>query len=136
MAVGQRGTDDKKQWCSAGLMVQQMPTDGGHEGPPSIDALDEDDWRRTMVLMDSCKDEELLSEDLNSHAILLRLFHEEGVRVFSPTALQHQCRCSEDKVKNVFKMLSEEEQKEMAVEGKINMVCEFCSKGYELDPLL
>ena len=130
-------------WHSAGLMLQHMPSDGGHETVPVVDVtqysnvsnLNEDDWRRAMILMESCKREELLSDDLSSHDVLLRLFHEEGVRVFEPAPLQHQCRCSQERVENVFKMLSDEERQDMVVDGKIIMTCEFCSKDYNVKPL-
>ena len=94
LAAGQR----EGQWCSAGLMLQHMPDEGGFEDKQSHSSnLDEDDWRRAMILMQSCTENELLDSELNSHDILMRLFHEEGVRVFEPTALSHSCRCSEDK---------------------------------------
>lgn len=130
MAVGKRDG----VWRSAGLMLQHMPNDGGIN-EVKMSNQHEDDWRRSMILMQSCKDDELLAPDLNSHDILLRLFHEEGIRVFSPTPLQHQCRCSQQKVQNVCGMMSKEEQDEMVVEGKIILTCEFCSKDYELDPV-
>ena len=130
-------------WHSAGLMLQHMPSDGGHETAPAVDVsqysnvsnFNEDDWRRAMILMESCKREELLSDDLSSHDVLPRLFHEEGVRVFEPAPLQHQCRCSQERVENVFKMLSDEERQDMVVDGKIIMTCEFCSKDYNVKPL-
>lgn len=132
LAVGQADN----QWRAAGLMLQHMPPEGGHEegaGDKISSNIEQDDWRRAMILMQSCTDEELLSDELNSHAILLRLFHEEGIRVFEPQPLQHQCRCSQDKVMNVFKMLSEEEREEMRIDGKMILTCEFCSKKYEID---
>ncbi len=131
MAVGKRNGE----WRSAGLMLQHMPHDDGMN-EAQISNEHEDDWRRSMILMQSCKDDELLAPDLNSHTILLRLFHEEGIRVFPPTSLQHQCRCSEQKVKNVFGMMSEEERDEMVIDGMITLTCEFCSKDYELDPVV
>jgi len=135
--------NDKEAWHSAGLMLQHMPSDGGHEVVPAVDItrysnvsnLNEDDWRRAMILMESCQREELLSYDLSSHDVLLRLFHEEGVRVFEPSPLQHQCRCSQERVENVFKMLSDEERQDMVVDGRIIMTCEFCSKDYNVEPL-
>lgn len=126
------------QWKSGGLMLQHMPAEGGHEGKEKEKTkkdLDEqeEDWSRASILMQSCKDEELLSDALNSHAILLRLFHEEGVRVFEPKPLQHQCRCSQDKVMNVYKMLSDEEREDMKQDGEVVLTCEFCSKKYKID---
>ncbi len=133
MAVGKRNG----QWKAAGLMLQHMPEEGG-QGAPSVEAsnLNEDDWRRSMILMESCTEEELLSPDLNSHTILMRLFHEEGVRVFDPTKLTHACRCSSEKVENVLLMMDADERKDMIVDGEITLTCEFCSKIYALDPVI
>lgn len=131
IAVGKR----KGKWRAAGMMLQQMPSDGGNNAPEKkIDEATQDDWRRAMILMKSCTDNELLSPDLNSHDILIRLFHEEGVRVFEPIPLQHKCRCSQNKVTNIYKMLNEEEREDMIIDGKITLTCEFCSREFELDP--
>jgi molecular chaperone Hsp33 len=133
MAAAQR--DGK--WFSAGMMIQYMPEEGGLDGAPLasnvVDDLDEDDWRRAMILMGSCTEEELLHPELNSHEILMRLFHEEGVRVFEPIQLYHSCRCSDEKVENVVTMMSDEDRHDMVVDGDIVLKCEFCSKDYKLD---
>ena len=131
LAVGQR----QGIWRSAGLMLQHMPEEGGTKGVLSQESnLDEDDWRRAMILMGSCTEAELLDPDLTSHIILTRLFHEEGVRVFEPTPVIHSCRCSSDRVENVVMMMSDEDREDMVVDGQIILTCEFCSKNYELDP--
>ena len=131
LAVGQRDGE----WRSAGLMLQHMPDEGGTKGVASSN-LNEDDWRRSMILMQSCTEEELLHPDLNSHTILTRLFHEEGVRVFEPIPLSHACRCSDDKVENVVLMMSDDDRQAMIVDGEITLKCEFCSKDYRLDPAI
>ena len=135
LAVGRR----QGVWRSAGLMLQHMPEDDGVKGMPAQNSNlggnpDEDDWRRAMILMQSCTEEELLDPALTSHTILTRLFHEEGVRVFEPTPVIHSCRCSSEKVENVLLMMSDEERHDMTIENKILLTCEFCSKNYELDP--
>ena len=56
MAVGQR--DGK--WRAAGIMLQHMPEDDGRGDDAPISNLEEDDWRRAMVLMDSATEDELL----------------------------------------------------------------------------
>ena len=133
MAVGKR--DD--EWRASGIMLQHMPEEGGEKGVINPDSnLNEDDWRRAMILMQSCTEEELLSPDLHSHTILTRLFHEEGVRVFEPKPLEHACRCTEGRVENVLLMMSEEERDEIVVDGEIKLTCEFCSKDYRMDPVI
>ncbi len=125
------------KWFSGGIMLQHMPDEGGikEEVPTNVvENLDEDDWRRAMFLMGSLTESELLHDNLNSHDILIRLFHEEGVRVYEPLDLQHKCRCSTERVENMVTMMSDDDRKDMVVEGNINLKCEFCSKDYNLDP--
>ena len=112
-----------------------MPEEGGEKGVRDSN-LDEDDWRRAMILMGSCTEKELLDPDLNSHTILTRLFHEEGVRVFEPIQISHVCRCSEEKVESMIAMMTDDDRKEMVVDGEIKLTCEFCSKDYTLDPVI
>jgi len=98
-----------------------------------IDEVSEEDWRRANILLQSCTKDEMLSDDLNSHDILIRLFHEEGVRVFEPIKVAHKCRCSAARVQNVYDMLSDEEKRDVVVDGNVEMTCDFCSKTYEID---
>lgn len=134
MAAAQR--DGK--WYAGGIMLQRMPEDGGIESTKTQtnvpENLDEDDWHRSMILMGSLTEAEILHDNLNSHDILYRLFHEEGVRVFEPLQLKHECRCSAERVENVVCMMSDEDRKDMVKEGRIVLKCEFCSKDYDLDP--
>lgn len=122
-----RGEDG---WRSQGLMLQRMPEEGGHP----VGSAEEDDWRRAMILMLSCKDEELLDPRLKAEDILTRLFHEEGVRVFPPKTIRKGCRCSEQKVEDIVRMMGPEDRKDMTVDGKITVTCEFCGRDYVLYP--
>lgn len=128
MAVGKMGG----AWRGCGIMVQQMPEEGGKARDQSN--VDEDDWRRTMVLLGSVKEEELLSSGLSVQDILFRLFHEEGVRVFKSQPLTKTCRCSPDRVRHILATMSAEDISDITVDGTIVMTCEFCSTDYTFDP--
>lgn len=125
MAVGKR--DGK--WRAAGIMLQKMPEEGGYSAAGRSN-LDEDDWRRSMILMDSCTDDELLSATLSPREVLFRLFHEEGVRVFQPRYARKECRCSRERVENILRMMSDDDREYMKVDNKISMHCEFCGTDY------
>lgn len=127
MAVGKR--DDK--WRAAGIMLQKMPEEGGKKS--SKGNTEEDDWRRSMILMDSCTEDELLDEQLHSNVLLARLFHEEDVRVYRPQNVQKKCRCGTEKVEGVLATLSEDDLEYMQINGKISFKCEFCSHEYIYD---
>lgn len=125
MAVGQR--DGK--WRAGAIMLQHMPD--ADKGIKSN--TDEDDWRRAMVLLDTCKDDEFLDPDLHSSELLTRLFHEEGVRVYAPQAVEKGCRCSREKVEKILRMMPADDMEFMTVDGEITMTCEFCSQDYVFD---
>ena len=124
MAIGQRDG----QWRGGGIMLQKMPEDDGYS--ENLSSFDEDDWRRAMILMDSVTDDELLDANLHSNELLLRLFHEEGVRVFEPHAVQKSCRCSEERVLNLLNTMSADDLDYMQDDGEISMTCEFCAAEY------
>lgn len=125
MAVGERGG----RWRAGGIMLQNMPDEDDAE-KTSLGNMDEDDWRRSMILLDSCTEDEFLDPDLVTEGVLFRLFHEEGVRVYEPKALQKACRCSEERVEGVLLMMSEEDRDYMIVDGVLTMHCEFCGHDY------
>lgn len=129
MKVGRSGG----QWRGCGIMVQQMPEDTANYNKDQSN-VHEDDWRRTMILLSSVKDEEMLDPVLSANDLLFRLFNEEGVRVHEPQALIHECRCSPARVENVLNSMSDEDIDDMVVDGKITMTCEFCSRDYSFDP--
>lgn len=129
MAVGQR--DGK--WTASAIMLQHMPED--EKNPEAgFGNLKEDDWRRSMILLDSCTEDEFLDPELDPAQLLFRLFHEEGVRVYDRTPVQHKCRCSVQRVENILYTMPDEDIEHMSVDGTIAMTCEFCSKTYEFTP--
>lgn len=126
MAIGRRDG----QWRGGGIMLQKMPEDDGYS-ELSKGNMDEDYWRRAMILLDSATEDELLAPELHSNELLLRLFHEEGVRVFEPQAIKRSCRCSSEKVLNMLSMMPADDLDYMQQkDGKISMKCEFCSTEY------
>ncbi len=123
--------DETGKWHGQGLLLQHMPEEGGEGAPTNVE---EDDWRRAMILMQSCTKEELLNPDLSAEDILTRLFHEEGVRVYDQMPIKHQCRCSEERLHALLKTMPKDDIGHMVKDGKITMTCEFCAKDYIFDP--
>lgn len=122
------------KWRACGVMVQQMPEETAQYNKDGKSDVHEDDWRRTMILLGSVREDEMLSEEIGAEELLFRLFHEEGVRVFETHALQKSCRCSAERVEGILSTMSGDDIDEITVDGKIVMTCEFCSKDYILDP--
>ena len=125
LAVGRAGRGGT--WRAGGLMLQRVPPEGGYR----VIADDvEDGWRRAMVLMSSATAEELVDPELPPHGLLLRLFHEDGVRVYDPHQLEARCRCSRERIEGILRLFSPDELEDMRKEGVTTVTCEFCNQSY------
>jgi molecular chaperone Hsp33 len=122
--------DETGAWRSGGIMLQRLPGDGGHSNPAS-DV--EDGWRRAMVLLTTATTGELTGTALAPSDLLLRLFHEDGVRVFPPHLLRFGCRCSRERVAGMMAKLPRAEVESMKVDGLVEVTCQFCSTAYRFD---
>jgi molecular chaperone Hsp33 len=74
---------------------------------PSTDERDADGWARTEALASTVKAEELLS--LPVEELLVRLFHEETVRVFDAQPVTNNCPEDWEKVSNMLRTLGRED---------------------------
>ena len=117
-------------WRAAALIVQAMPGEGA-----AAAAEREDDWRRTMLLLETLADAELLDPMLDPDALLFQLFHEDGVRVFDSLDLRFGCSCDAERVGTMLKQFDRDEVLAMPDEsGKVTVTCEFCSRVYRFTP--
>ena len=131
VAVGQRrDPDGQLRWRGGTLMIERLPKDGGAD---TAREAEDEGWRRAMVLMATGTSEELLDPDLRPEALLFRLFHEDGVRVYRPHALTAQCRCSRERVERMLTALPPRDLVDLAVDGKLVVTCEFCNATYSFD---
>ena len=127
-------TADNGPWRGGAIMLQRLP-----EGDPRLlargveverDEISEDDWRRVVTMLASTKDAELTDPTLSADDLLFRLFHEDGVRIFDPTALQPGCRCSHERAERILQQLPATELPDLAVDGQLIVTCEFCNASY------
>jgi molecular chaperone Hsp33 len=120
----------KPSWRGGSLMIQRLPP----RGQAAVQEAAEDGWRRAMILMSSCTAQELVDPALAPETLLLRLFHEDGVRVYRRHKLTAQCRCSRERVETVLRMLPADELSALTTqEGDVVVTCEFCSTRYRFD---
>jgi molecular chaperone Hsp33 len=134
--------DPRPKWRAGGVLVQFMPEEGGKrvvdlpgDGNFDPDVEEPDNWMRTKSLLATLSDAELADPDLSPERLLFRLYHETGVRVFSPIVLEERCTCSPERIEAMLRdSFTSEEREDMAVEGEIEVVCEFCSTAYHFKP--
>ena len=137
----------EEQWRAGGVMLQHMPkaspfaTDGGSgEGGllTAEDILDEDageHWNRANILLDTTEELELIGPNLSPADLLVRLFHEEGPRVFESQPIRFGCSCSADKVRQSLSIYSAKDIAHMTTEeGTVTADCQFCGAHYVFDP--
>ena len=124
--------DEHGRWHGGCLLLQHMPREGGfsNDNLPPPELTPGEDWNRAMILLNSCTPEELTNPFLTPDALLFRLFHEEGVRAYEPSHYRHECRCSTERVENMLRALPHDEVEELAVDGVVNVTCEFCNRSY------
>lgn len=108
---------------AAGLLLQRLP---GH------DHGDPDAWDRAQHLAATLAADELL--DLSAETVLLRLFHEEIIRVFEPQPMRFHCHCSRERLgRAVTAMGHDEARSVIAEQGRLEGQCGFCGQTYQFD---
>ena len=142
-----RRGDPRPSWRAGGVLVQHMPKgqtrmadlpgDGNFDNAETADPdfVEDDNWTRVRSLLSTLSDVELADPDLSAERVLFRLYHETGVRVFEPIALEERCTCSVERIEGMLRdSFTSEEREDMAVDGEIEVVCEFCSTAYHFKP--
>lgn len=142
MIGGAAGGGSPWRWRAGGLILQHVPRLGGDprpdETPEERDARlhgeDDDDWLRVATLAATVEGHELIDPTLSPERLLLRLFHEEGVRVGEETPVTARCRCSHARIEGFLGGFSADELAEMREDdGAITVTCEFCSTKYRFE---
>lgn len=138
---------DEGHWRAGGMMLQHMPkgsphASGGGSGEAGLLAPgdivhgdDAENWTRANLLLDTVETSELTGPRVQPTDLLVRLFHEEGPRVFDSQPVQFGCTCSEDRVRQSLAAYTSSDLADMVTEaGVITADCQFCNAHYELDP--
>jgi molecular chaperone Hsp33 len=139
---------DRPRWRAQGILVQHLPEgddrhildlphDGDFTNPETAEpvAAEPDGWIEARALMATLGDDELVDPDISPERLLFRLFHEAHLRVFAPAPLEERCSCSAERIEDMLlHSFTSEEREDMAVDGDIEVVCEFCSAAYHFTP--
>ncbi len=131
--VAAESGDDERGASAGVVMIQRLPSASplGDDAPERD--LEDEDWRRSVILMSSVKSEELLDTELAPQDLLFRLFHEDGVRLYTADTIDNVCRCSEGRVRATLRSLPRAELDDLAEEGIVTVTCEFCKTDYVYD---
>ncbi len=135
-----------ERWRAGGVMLQHMPKasplvaqgEGSGRLLAAADLLSGDageNWTRANMLLDTVEEIELIGPQLPPADLLVRLFHEEEPRVFTPQPVVFGCSCSADKVRQSLSIYSAKDIATMTTpEGTVTADCQFCGAHYVFDP--
>ena len=130
------------RWRAGGLILQHVPRLGGDprpdETPEERDARlhgeEDDDWLRVATLASTVESHELIDPTLSPERLLMRLFHEEGIRVADETPVAARCRCSRGRIVGFLQGFAPGDLADMREpDGAVTVTCEFCSSRYRFE---
>jgi len=121
--------DGITKWRGGGLFMQRIA--GGNDDDNYGDDDEQDAWVTALALVKTITADELTDPMLDTETLLLRLFHEQGVRTFDPLKIYKRCTCTKDRLQEILGNFTRGERKEMVTDkGKIEMTCEYCAKTF------
>ena len=139
--------DGPEHWRAGGVMLQHMPkaspfASGGGSGEGGllgaadiVDGEEGENWNRANILLDTVDTLELIGPSVAPTDLLVRLFHEEGPRVFDAQPVRFGCTCSEDRVRQSLSIYSAKDIEKMTTDaGRVTADCQFCGAHYDMDP--
>lgn len=134
-------------WRGGGIMLQHMPAVGGVAADQGsgeggllthadiLGGAESDNWNRANILLDTVEELEMIGPSVPPTDLLVRLFHEEGPRVFDAQPVRFGCSCTEEKVRSTMSIYSQKDIARMTTEaGVVTADCQFCGAHYEMDP--
>ncbi len=124
--------------CAAGLLLQQLPKQGGKgvqdDESFAQESPDPDTWQRAQTLADTIKQEELLT--IAPDTVIRRLYWQEDLRAYEPMPISYRCTCSREKVADVLLKLGKDEVDDiLAEQGRVQINCDYCVKSFNFDPV-
>jgi molecular chaperone Hsp33 len=125
----QLAVSETAPWFAAGAMIERMPEASTSAGEENLEA-----WRYAQAITGTIKADELLDPLLDAPALLYRLFHEEGVRVYPAHPLTVGCRCSRARIEQMLLGMSALDRADMIVDGVASVHCQFCNKAELFTP--
>ena len=138
---------EELHWRAGGIMVQQMPKaspavseegsgeDGLLQAEDVLEGEESENWNHVKILLETAEDIELIGPTVQPTDLLVRLFNQDGPRVFEAQPIEFGCTCSADRVRQSLSIYSARDLGHMTTEeGIVTADCQFCGAHYEFDP--
>ena len=138
---------EEPHWRAGGIMVQQMPKaspsvadegsgeNGLLQAEDVLEGEESENWNHVKVLLETAEDIELIGPTVQPTDLLVRLFNQDGPRVFDAQPIEFGCTCSADRVRQSLSIYSAREIEHMTTDdGIVTADCQFCGAHYEFDP--
>lgn len=118
------------QQSACGLLLQQMPLEGGHAAAER--ATQHEHWERLVMLADTLGPAEMLATA--PQELAHRLFWEEQAMLLQSQLVQFECPCSRARVGRMLAGLGQTEiESILAEQGQVLVHCDFCNSPYPFD---
>ena len=133
-------------WVAGAILLQRLPMLGGGGAADSTAAgsrygaragahLGQEDaahrmWETALALLGTVTETELTDPNLSGQRLLYRLFHEQGVRVGEPQALQRTCACDRERFLVALRSLPQGDLDDVFAGGDASSTCEFCGTTF------
>jgi len=106
----------------SGMLIQRLPGK----------LQDDDAWNRVLHLAATINSEEL--QQVSLEELLRRLFNQETMLLFEPSAMDFACSCSRERTSGMLLALGKAEVLDIVeTEGVVAITCEFCNALYNFD---
>lgn len=117
---------------ASGVLIQKMP--GAVAQGEALAGRSQQVWEEIERQLSSLPLPMLQSAP--AEPLLHQLGGRHDVRLFSPTAVRFECRCSRERVTGLLRSLGAEELRSiLAEQGAVTVTCEFCSRPYRFDAI-
>jgi molecular chaperone Hsp33 len=108
----------------AGLLLQVLP---GHDENRAVEAFE------TAAACAATVSVEELTRAA-AEELLPKLFAGQSIRLFAARPVEHDCRCTPERLAGVVRMLGADEVKSLLAEqGHVELKCEFCNRAFRYD---
>lgn len=129
LLLAAEGPDGGFGWRAGGILLQRLPLQNA-----TLDEAEEADaWETAKILLQSLTDRELLDPTLAAPELLRRLFHQNDLVVYGAGDVRFECRCSRQRIESVLAGLPPDDLAHAAVNGTIEVTCDFCKTRYIFD---